>query len=98
MESNEHKYRIRLVESINALIYFQGQIFSDALNLLMANEMKEIDEVFEKGDTYEFNIDHLKLSDDANVNQLVKSIELLRESVEILMNSNNITDENLTVG
>ena len=95
MNENDWQYRRYLKKTIHILFDSEEQLFSAAVNLLMSGEMKEIDEVFEIGDDYEFNMNHLKTSDDINVNQIFKAIEKIRSTVEFLMNVNNITDNDI---
>ena len=90
-------YRKRLIETINILIDSEGQLFNVSVHLLMSGELKEVDEVFEVGDVYEFNLNYFKTSDDINVKQMAVLIEQLRGTVEFLMNVNNIKENDLIV-
>ena len=89
-------YRKRLIETINILLESEEQFFSASVYLLLSGELKEIDEVFEVGDVYEFNLNHFKTSDDVNVKQMSELIEKIRGTVEFLMNVNNINDDDLS--
>lgn len=88
-------YRKRLIETINILIDSEGQLFNVSVHLLMSGELKEVVEVFEVGDVYEFNLNHFKTSDDINVKQMSGLIEKLRVTVDYLMNVNNINENDL---
>ena len=88
-------YRKRLIETINIILESEEQFFSASVYLLLSGELKEIDEVFEVGDVYEFNLNHFKTSDDVNVKQMSELIEKIRGTVEFLMNVNNINDDDL---
>jgi len=96
MNENDWLYRRYLKKTINVLSDSEVQLFEATLNLLMTGELREINEVFEIGDDYEFNINHFKMSDDINIKQMCVLIEKLRETVEFLMNVNNIKENDLS--
>ena len=88
-------YKELIIQTINTLIECDNQIFTEGLNILMNNELKEIDEVFEEGDIYEFNINHLENSADTNVQLILKTIKKIRQSINSLQNLNLIKDEEI---
>ena len=88
-------YKEYIVQTINTLVECDNQIFTEALNLLMSNELKEIDEVFDEGDIYEFSINHLESSDDTNVQLTLKAIKEIRKVINSLQNINLIKDEEI---
>ena len=81
-------YRQYIVQAITTLSECDNQIFTEGLNLLMSNELKEIDEVFEEGDVYEFSINHLESSTDTNVQLILKTIKEIRQTINSLQNLN----------
>ena len=95
MKDINNKYRKRLIDTINILLESEEQLFSATVQLLMSGELKEIDEVFDVGDVYEFNLNHFKTSYDINVKQISGLIEQMRGTVEFLMNVNKIKDNDL---
>ena len=70
-------------------------IFSEGLNLLMNNELKEVNEIFEEGDVYEFDINHLNNSKDLNVQLIVGTLREIRNSIDSLQNINLIKDSEI---
>lgn len=88
-------YREFIIQTINTLVECDNQIFTEGLNLLMNNELKEIDEVFEEGDIYEFSINHLENSTDTNVQLILKTIKEIRQTINSLQNLNLIKDEEI---
>lgn len=88
-------YRDYIIKSINTLIECDTSIFPQALNLLMSNELKDVGDVFENGDTYEFSINHLENSRDTNVQLLLRTIKELRNTVNALQNLNLINDNEI---
>ena len=95
MNRNDWQYKRYLKKTINTLLESEAQLFSATLHLLMSGELKEIDEVFEVGDVYEFNLNHFKTSDDINVKQLSGLIEQLGETADFLINVNNLKENDL---
>lgn len=88
-------YREFIIQTINTLVECDNQIFTEGLNLLMNNELKEIDEVFEEGDVFEFSINHLENSTDTNVQLILKTIKEIRQTINSLQNLNLIKDEEI---
>lgn len=68
-------------------------MFDRALNLAMNGELSEINEVFEKGETYAFTLDHLDGSSDTNLKLLVELIKKVQETAESLANLNVLNIE-----
>lgn len=88
-------YREFIIQTINTLVECDNQIFTEGLNLLMNNELKEINEVFEEGDVFEFSINHLENSTDTNVQLILKTIKEIRQTINSLQNLNLIKDEEI---
>lgn len=88
-------YREFIIQTINTLVECDNQIFTEGLNLLMNYELKEIDEVFEEGDVFEFSINHLENSTDTNVQLILKTIKEIRQTINSLQNLNLIKDEEI---
>lgn len=88
-------YRKHIIQTINTLIECDTMIFPEALNLLMTDELKEIGDIFEEGDIYNFSINHLENSDDTNVQLVLKTIKEIRTAINSLQNLNLIKDEEI---
>ena len=88
-------YREFIIQTINTLVECDNQIFTEGLNLLMNNELKQIEEVFEEGDVFEFSINHLENSTDTNVQLILKTIKEIRQTINSLQNLNLIKDEEI---
>ena len=80
---------------INTLVECDTMIFTEGLSLLMNNELKEIDEVFDEGNIYEFSINHFENSTDTNVQLVLKTIKEIRATINSLQNLNLIKDEEI---
>lgn len=85
-------YRDFLIDALRTLTNCERELFTNALNILMSGELKNVDEVFEIGDSYTFEFNHLDATNDTNVKRLVDVIELLRTTIESIKNLNAITN------
>ena len=88
-------YRKSLIETVNHLIKMRHDLFDDAMGIAMNNELKEINEAFEEGDTYEFKIEHIDNSDDINLQKLVDLIKEIQNTVDYITSVNNVEDSEL---
>jgi hypothetical protein len=94
-EDQQDIYRKRLIEAYKSLVNFHSDIFSASLNLAMAGELKEIDEAFDAGDTYNFDIEHLKGTNDTNLNKFLEFYEQLENLMNSIANINAIKEKEL---
>lgn len=94
-ETKGNSYRNKLIEAINYLSDCEGEIFTKMLNVAMSGEFKEIDEVFEEGDIYEFDIEQFRNSKDINVEKLVALHDHMNETIESIANLNAIDLEDI---
>lgn len=94
-ETKENSYRNKLIEAVNYLSDCEGEIFTKMLNVAMSGEFKEIDEVFEEGDIYEFDIEQFRNSKDLNVEKLVALHDHINETIESIINLNAIDLEDI---
>ena len=91
----DKKYRNTLISSVDYLIEVRENVFEHALNLAMQNDLKEINDVFEEGDTYQFSLKHLDHSSDVNLQKIVDLIENIDSTIHSLMNINVINNKDL---
>ena len=73
----------------------ESEVISKTLSILMAGEWKEMQEKFEEGKKFEFNLTQLGTSTDQNVVSMVKLIKNLRKTILRLQSQNNIKDEEM---
>ncbi|MBD1429985.1 MULTISPECIES: hypothetical protein [Sphingobacterium] len=88
-------YRNRVIESLQLLGDIRNQLFTQIVNIASDGELKEIMDVFEEGDCYEFEMDQFENSKDINIvklMQLCKDIELAFDSIQ---NVNAVGDEEI---
>ena len=95
MGNIKKSYREFLISAIETLANCEDDLFTNAINILMAGELNDINEVFDIGDEYEFEFNHLDTSNDLNVRKIVEVIKTLRSAIESLKNLNSVTDDEL---
>lgn len=88
-------YRFALIEAINQLIDNRNDIEERMINLAMAGEFAEINDMFEEGDTIPADVEYFKNCKDINVQQLLKLYCTVDDMVPFFMNVNNIREEEL---
>lgn len=86
-------YRKALVVAVNTISDTRQDLFGKTLNLAMNGPLKEIGNAFEEGDRFQFDIEHFKNTNDANLDELVSLMEKLEESFERLVNLNGLEEE-----
>lgn len=88
-------YRNRVIESLQLLGEIRNQLFTQIVNIASDGELKEILNVFEEGDYYDFEMDQFENSSDVNIlklMQLCKDIEVTFDSIQ---NMNAVGDEEI---
>lgn len=88
-------YRKRLIQIVKILEETDISLFTEALNIVMENELKESSDVFNEGEIFEFNINVLLASKDVSVQKTAELILKVIEVKESLINLNKITEEEL---
>ena len=93
--SEQDLYRKRLIEAYKTLITIRSDLFTSTLNIAMAGELIEINEAFDEGDIYEFEIEHFKNTNDINLTMLVDFYEQFEELMNSIANINALKDSEL---
>lgn len=89
-------YRNHLIKTVQNLIESEQILFTNALNLCMFGELSDTDQTFEENDEFKFTVELLKSVDDLNVKNVVEIIESIQKKVIYLINSNQITETELS--
>lgn len=89
-EGLTHEANSEIKKTLESLVKIRHELFQDALNYAMKHELKDINEVFDVGDTYEFGLSHLDGSNDANLQLLVDLVRTVERTAESLANLNKI--------
>lgn len=88
-------YRKILIENVGELMHERAIVFTQILNLAMFGEMKEINNQFETGETFQFELAHFEDLTDANVQKLISLFKKIDQTILSLINLNAITNEEL---
>ena len=88
-------YRENIVITYQHLLDFHQRLFTRIICVGMSGELKEIQDTFEVGDSYHFEIDQFRDLKDVNVHKLIRFYDQLEEVMNSLANLNGITEEEL---
>ena len=88
-------YREHIVITYQHLLDFHQRLFTRIICVGMSGELKEIQDTFEVGDSYHFEIDQFRDLKDVNVHKLIRFYDQLEEVMNSLANLNAITEEEL---
>jgi len=99
----EVKFMCKHSQHIGFLIYYKAiNLVSDVViprylkrYFRILSDMGQINDAFDIGDTYTFDLSHLKGSDDANVNKLVTLIEEIQDTIDNLIEENEIEEDEI---
>ncbi|CAM4370272.1 hypothetical protein [Gillisia limnaea] len=89
-------YRENIISTYKYLISIREDLITHSLNIAMTGELKDMDEAFDIGDTYSFDIEQFKGTNDVNLNKLVAFYEELENLMNSLANINAIREEDLS--
>ena len=87
------EYKDRLIETLGILTELREKTFMQLLNLAMENEMKEIHEAFEVGDSFTFELSHFEGLTDTNVQKLVELCKMIEDTYSNILDLNGIDEE-----
>lgn len=91
----ELNYRFTIIEAIDFLKLSQNEIFTKLVNVAMAGEYSDF--ISDDGDVIPSDISYFQKCDDQNVQVLIKYFERIQETINYLMNVNNIQDDELGI-
>lgn len=81
-------YQEQLKSTLNHLNDFQVQLLESIINLSMTGYNKDINDFFQPGDIYAFQIDHFRNSKDENINELISLYDKLENHIDTIVNLN----------
>ena len=88
-------YREKLIMTYNELIAFHEELLTRIVNVGMTGELEEINQVFEKDDTFQFDKEMFRETTDENLNLFLELHDQLEETMNSFANINNITQKEL---
>lgn len=86
-------YRANLTEALKNLISVNESIFSSLVDISMQGDLKEWNDTISIGETYQFDFELFKNSDDTNIQLLVELIEKIDSTYQTIKNINGIDIE-----
>ena len=89
------KYHKDIIDTINTLTECEGMIFTAGLNLLMQHEWSDINDKFESGEVFDFELEHLESAEDTNILLIAKLVKEISKTINSLQNLNAIEDEEI---
>lgn len=87
--------RDTIIECLKYLTEIRENFFAKIINIEMTGDLKYINEVFSIGEVFQFELAHLEMSNDSNVQRLTRLYKLIDKTIETTMNLNSISDEDI---
>jgi hypothetical protein len=83
-------YQDQLLQTVDKLFEIRHELFTQVINLSMIGDMKEINDTFEEGEEFQFELESFEDSTDANVNLLVGMVKQIQNVHDSVCNLNSI--------
>ncbi len=94
-ENTPDPYKQCIIDTINKLKEGGDDVFTQAINLAMKGERKDLNDRFETGDEVRFYMEDLESVSDPNVQKLVALLDRIEETMQSLANINALNNEDL---
>ncbi len=91
-EDEEASYQQSIIDTIQQLQEAGDQVFTQALNIAMNGERKDLNDRFEVGDEVRFYLEDLEAVNDPNVQHLVALLGRIQETMDSLRNINGLNE------
>lgn len=88
----EQNYRFTVIEAIDSLNQTKNELFTKMVNIAMAGEYSDFE-----GDEMPADISYFKNCEDQNVQAMIKQLQNIQDTINYLMNVNNIQDDELGI-
>ncbi|SHG30812.1 hypothetical protein SAMN05444483_10898 [Salegentibacter echinorum] len=88
-------YREKIILTYKHLLKVHEELLTRIINVGMTGEYAEINTVFEPGDTYKFDLDQFRGTEDTNLKILIGFFDELENMMNSLVNINAITENDL---
>lgn len=88
-------YRDKLILTYRALLDSHEELMERIINVGMTGPFAEVNEVFEAGDTFRFDLEMFRDSKDQNLQMLLNFFDELENLMNTFANVNGITQEEL---
>ncbi|TDN87091.1 hypothetical protein DET49_11445 [Salegentibacter sp. 24] len=90
-----YAYREKIILSYRVLLKTHQKFQERIINVGMTGEFAEVNTVFQPGDTYNFDLDQFRGTNDINLNTLLALFDELENSMNNLASINGITEKEL---
>lgn len=88
-------YRNKIILTYRALLETHEELMERIINVGMTGQFAEVNEVFQPGDTFKFDLEMFRDSKDQNLQLLLRFFDELENVMNTLANVNGITEEEL---
>jgi hypothetical protein len=88
-------YKEKIILTYRHLIEVHEELLTRIINVGMAGDYAEVNEVFEEGDNFKFDLEMFRKTGDQNLNKLISFFDELEVLMNSLANINGITEEEL---
>ena len=88
----EQNYRFTVIEAIDSLNQTKNELFTKLVNIAMAGEYSDFE-----GDEMPADISYFQNCDDQNIQALMKQFNAIQDTIDYLVNVNNIQDDELGI-
>ena len=88
-------YREKIILTYRHLLEVHEELLTRIINVGMTGELAEINEVFEAGDEFQFDLAMFRETKDINLQKLIPFFDKLEDLMNFLANINAITEEEL---
>ena len=89
------EYREKIILTYRHLLEMHEELLTRIINVGMTGEYSEVNTVFKPGDTYKFDLEQFRGTQDNNLNKLLTFFDELENLMNSLANINGITEEEL---
>lgn len=88
-------YSERMMKLILSLREVRHTLFDGLINLAIPLEYGDVLDSFDEDEIFYFELDHFRSMDNFNVVSMVELIDSIEQKINLLMNLNNISDEDV---
>jgi hypothetical protein len=89
-------YRENIISTYKYLLSVRENLITHSINIAMNGELSHINETFEEGDIYQFDMDQFRGTKDINLEKITEFYDELENLMNTLANINAIKEEDLT--
>jgi len=92
-----NNYNAQILDALASLESLRNQLFDNVINVGMHGVLADINEIFEPGDSYMFELEHFDGTDDPSLQALVNLVKNIDYAKEKLLRINNMSMEEVDV-